>query len=48
MKEVNLPVYNCEECKMKFLDKDLAIKCAEWNKKTNSCHVEIAKKAILK
>ena len=38
--------YQCNECKMKYRNKNLADKCEQWCKKHYSCNTEIIKHAI--
>ncbi|MEK6852317.1 MAG: hypothetical protein AABX59_00405 [Nanoarchaeota archaeon] len=39
-------VFECEECCMTYLHKDMAKKCETWCKKHKSCNLEITKYAI--
>ena len=39
-------VYICNECKLKYRDKEMAEKCEAWCKKNQSCNLEIIKYAI--
>ncbi len=39
-------LYQCEECKFKYLEKKWAKKCEQWCKKHKSCNLEIVKHAI--
>lgn len=39
-------VYECEECQLKYQDKEWAEKCEAWCKETNSCNLDIIKHAI--
>jgi hypothetical protein len=36
----------CEECKLKYKDKEWAEKCESWCKKYKSCNLEITKHAV--
>ncbi len=36
----------CEECKLKYKERDWAEKCEDWCKKYKSCNLEITKHAI--
>lgn len=42
----NREVYQCEECGLKYAEKEIAEKCEDWCKKTNSCNLEIIANAI--
>lgn len=43
-KENNL--FICEECNLKYKEKEIAKKCEDWCKKTKSCNLDIIKHAI--
>ncbi|MEM2918685.1 MAG: hypothetical protein QXY62_04220 [Candidatus Altiarchaeota archaeon] len=45
VKKVN-GLWQCEECKLFYKEKNFAKKCEEWCKKHNSCNLEIIKHAI--
>jgi len=38
--------YLCEECKLKYKDKNMAKKCGDWCKKHKSCNLEIITHAL--
>lgn len=42
----NNKVYQCEECKFIYKNKNLAEKCEQWCKKHHSCNLEIIKHAL--
>lgn len=39
-------LYQCEECSLKYSDKEWAEKCEAWCKKYKSCNLEIIDHAI--
>ncbi|HKZ94791.1 MAG TPA: hypothetical protein VJ249_09475 [Candidatus Bathyarchaeia archaeon] len=39
-------IYLCEECGLGYSDRETAVKCEEWCRKTGTCSVEITKKAV--
>lgn len=41
-------LYQCEDCKLSYLDKYYAKKCEEWCKKNKTCNIEITKHAANK
>ncbi len=42
----NKIIFACDVCGLGYLDKDTAEKCEDWCNKTNTCSIEITKKAI--
>ena len=38
--------YICEECGLKYLSNDIAMKCEEFCKENNACNMEIIKLAV--
>ena len=42
----NEKLYQCEECGLKYSDKEWAEKCEAWCKKYKSCNLEIIDHAI--
>ena len=40
--------YKCNECGMKYLEKEYAEKCEDWCKKYKSCNLELIKHSIKK
>ena len=42
----NKKLYQCEECGLKYDDKEWAEKCEAWCKKYKSCNLEIIDHAI--
>ena len=38
--------FQCEECKMFYLKKEIAEKCESWCRKHPSCNLEIIKNAV--
>lgn len=45
-KQNNHEVYQCEECKLWYREKEIAQKCQAWCKEHKSCNLEIIKHAI--
>ncbi len=45
VREIN-NLYECEECLLKYKDKEYAEKCEKWCKKYKSCNLEITKFAV--
>lgn len=41
-------IYTCPECRLSYLNKDLAKKCETWCKKYNSCNLKITKYSVNK
>lgn len=41
-------LYQCEECGLKYAEKEWAEKCESWCKKYKSCNLEIIEHAIRK
>ena len=39
-------LFQCEECQLKYRDKETAEKCQVWCKEHNSCNLEIIKNAV--
>ena len=39
-------LFECEECGKQYSEKELAEKCENWCKETNSCNLEIIKHAV--
>lgn len=39
-------LYICDICRLKFMEKQWAEKCEAWDKKYNSCNLDIAKHAV--
>ena len=39
-------LFQCEECGMKYRDKETAEKCQAWCAEHNSCNLEIIKDAV--
>jgi len=46
IKQNEIIVYTCSECKMKYHDEVTAKRCGEWCKKNKSCNLDIIKYAI--
>ena len=46
IKEGNSELYQCEECQLKYRDKETAEKCQVWCGEHNSCNLEIIKDAV--
>jgi hypothetical protein len=49
VKEIQLDgknIYQCEECGLKYPDKDITERCEAWCKEHKSCNLEITKQAI--
>ena len=44
--EKNKELYQCEECNLKYENKEWAQKCEAWCKEHHSCNLEIIKQAI--
>ena len=42
----NKELYQCEECALKYEDKEWALKCEAWCKEHHSCNLEIIKQAV--
>ncbi|MEM1986468.1 MAG: hypothetical protein QXW80_05585 [Candidatus Micrarchaeia archaeon] len=42
----NKVIYLCNVCGLGYLDLETAKRCEEWCKKTNTCSIEITKKAV--
>ncbi len=40
--------YQCDDCGLKYKEKNIAEKCEAWCKKHHSCNIEITKNAINK
>lgn len=40
--------YECEECDLKYEEKELAERCESWCKEHNSCNLKITKHAVNK
>lgn len=38
--------YQCEDCKLPYLDRYYAQKCEEWCKKNKTCNIEITKHSV--
>ena len=43
---MDMTVFTCNDCNMKFNDKAIAQKCEDWCKKHKSCNLDIIKLAI--
>ncbi|MEK9179776.1 MAG: hypothetical protein AAB893_04900 [Patescibacteria group bacterium] len=41
----NKKLYQCNECKLKYRDREWAEKCEEWCKEHKSCNLDIIKHA---
>ncbi|MBI2459748.1 MAG: hypothetical protein HYV53_04335 [Parcubacteria group bacterium] len=41
-------IYQCQECGLKYQEKEIAEKCYNWCKKYQSCNLDIIKHAIKK
>lgn len=39
-------LYQCEECGLKYAEKEVAEKCQTWCKEYQSCNIEIIKHAV--
>tara|TARA_B100001971_G_scaffold138572_1_gene128034 strand:+ start:294 stop:437 length:144 start_codon:yes stop_codon:yes gene_type:complete len=39
-------LFQCQECGLKYRDKEIAEKCQAWCKEHNSCNLEIIKDAV--
>lgn len=42
----NATRYQCEECGLFYVEKEIAEKCQAWCKEHNSCNLDIIKNAI--
>ena len=47
LKEEDRTIFLCEKCGLGYADRETAEKCEEWCKKTNTCSIEITRKAAL-
>mgnify|MGYP001610396498 CR=1 FL=1 len=41
-----MKLFQCETCKMNYMEKTMAEKCEAWCKEHNSCNLEITNHAI--
>ena len=46
VKEIKNNVFQCEECKLLYAEKEMAEKCQDWCSKHKSCNIEIISNAI--
>ena len=46
IKQKNRTLYQCPECGMKYLDKEIAKKCQAWCAKYKACNLEYIKYAV--
>ena len=44
----NISGYQCDDCRLKYKEKNIAEKCEKWCKKHHSCNLQITKNAINK
>lgn len=48
VKQSDSAVYECEECRLQYKEREIAKKCESWCKKHHTCNTEIIKHAIRK
>jgi hypothetical protein len=46
LKKEDRTIFLCDECGLGYADRETVEKCEEWCKKTNTCSIEITRKAI--
>lgn len=46
LEQNKMQVYQCEECGLKYEEKEIAEKCEQWCREYKSCNLEIIKYAV--